>query len=435
MNYKLFILSFFISLLTWGQERQTLNEIDFINKVKSENIQVKRSIQEINQAKAEYLQSNALFLPNITASHSAMLTTNPLMAFGSKLNQGILTQNDFNPSLLNNPVATRNFATILQIEQPLLNADGLYQRKAAKEALEATKLQVTRKNDYLIIESKKAYMQLQLTYQGLEVMQKASELLNRLKKQTQDFYSEGLVQKSDVLAIEIRVLEIENSIKTTKSHIVNISNYLSFLMNSKTEVIYQPNNDIQVSNPEMNLANTLPMSRADIRAMEHATNSRKNMLQSDKLSYLPRLNAFGSYELYDNQIFQGGANGYIIGAQLKWDIFKGSKRIGKIQKSKAAFEASKLALDEYKMQSELELRKTQRLLSDAKRSLQFSKLGVEQSEEVLRIKTNRFNEGLEKITNVLEAETKVSERRLAYYHAIYQHNTLHNYLEFLTKEN
>ena len=64
-----------------------------------------------------------------------------------------------------------------------------------------------------------------------------------------------------------------------------------------------------------------------------------------------------------------------------------------------------------------------------------SKLGVEQSEEVLRIKTNRFKEGLEKISDVLQAETRVSEKRLAYYQAIYQHNTINNYLEFLIKEN
>ena len=435
MNYKLFIFSLFISLFTWSQEPQTLDLMDFLQRVKSENIQLKRSVQEIEQVKADYLQSNALFLPNITASHTAMLTTNPLMAFGSKLNQGILTQNDFNPNLLNNPVATRNFATVLQIEQPLLNADGLYQRKAAKNAWEATKLQVIRKNEYLIIESKKAYMQLQLTYKGLEVLEKANKLLNGLKKQTQDFYEEGLIQKSDVLAIEIRGLEIENSIQTSKSQIVNLSNYLSFLMNTKTGVVYQPSKEINEVNGALDLAQSLSLNRADIRAMEHATNSRKNMLQSEKLSFLPRLNAFGSYELYDDQIFQGDANGYVIGAQLKWDIFKGSKRLAKIQKSKAAFEESKLAFDEYKMQSQLELSKTQQLLADAKRSVQLSKLSVEQSEEVLRIKTNRFKEGLEKTSDVLQAETKVSEKRLAYYQAIYQYNTISNYLEFLTKEN
>lgn len=37
------------------------------------------------------------FLPNITASHTGMATTNLLMALGSKLNQEIITTNEFNP--------------------------------------------------------------------------------------------------------------------------------------------------------------------------------------------------------------------------------------------------------------------------------------------------------------------------------------------------
>eukprot|EP00918_Siedleckia_nematoides_P057711 GHVU01125800.1.p1 GENE.GHVU01125800.1~~GHVU01125800.1.p1 ORF type:complete len:103 (+),score=8.41 GHVU01125800.1:1-309(+) len=73
-------------------------------------------------------------------------------------------------------------------------------------------------------------------------------------------------------------------------------------------------------------------NRSDIKAMQLATNAYEAMNKADKMAFLPRLNAFGSYELYDDQIFQGSANGYLFGAQLSWDIFQGSKRIGKAQK-------------------------------------------------------------------------------------------------------
>jgi hypothetical protein len=55
---------------------------------------------------ADYRQSNSLFLPSITASHTAIATNNPLMAFGSKLNQATITASDFNPEILNNPDRT-----------------------------------------------------------------------------------------------------------------------------------------------------------------------------------------------------------------------------------------------------------------------------------------------------------------------------------------
>ncbi len=59
------------------------------------------------------------------------------MAFGSKLNQEILTQNDFNPALLNDPSQIENYATKFEIQQPLINVDGIYQRKAAKTKMQA----------------------------------------------------------------------------------------------------------------------------------------------------------------------------------------------------------------------------------------------------------------------------------------------------------
>ncbi|WP_333780769.1 TolC family protein [Tenacibaculum pacificus] len=124
-----------------GQEVMVIAKSDVIAKVKENNNTLKMSAQDILMAKADYNQTNAVFLPDITASYTGIATTNPLMAFGSKLNQGILTQNDFNPDLLNTPSQTQNFATKIQVQQPLINLDGIYQRKAAKAKLNATTFQ------------------------------------------------------------------------------------------------------------------------------------------------------------------------------------------------------------------------------------------------------------------------------------------------------
>ena len=81
--------------------------------------------------------------------------------------------------------------------------------------------------------------------------------------------------------------------------------------------------------------------------MELASTAYQTMHKADKLAFLPSLNAFGSYELYDNKIFQTDASGYLIGAQLSWNIFEGSKRFGKMQKSKAEYEKSRLQYEQY----------------------------------------------------------------------------------------
>jgi len=411
----------------------SIGKSEVLSKISKNNLSLKISKEEFNAAKADYKQTNAVFLPNITASHTSISTTNPLMAFGSKLNQGILTQNDFNPTLLNNPEQNQNFATVIKVEQPLINLDGVYQRKAAKSKMDAMSLQSQRTEDYLFFEVEKAYMQLQLAYKGEQVLEKALQTANENKKLAENSFQQGYLQRADVLNVEVRVTEIKNQLQTAKSNVQNASNYLSFLMNDEHYVIYKPKDSLTVS--KFSIDNkTISENRSDIKAMQLSTKAYEAMNKADKMSFLPRLNAFGSYELYDNNIFQGNASGYLIGAQLSWDIFKGSKRFGKTQKSKAEFEKSKLAYNQYVSQSNLELNKVKRQLIDAKNKLKLTALAVQQSKESLRIRKNRFKEGLEKTSDLLQAETQFAQKQLEYYQTVFEYNFTQTYIQFLTKE-
>ena len=105
----------------------------------------------------------------------------------------------------------------------------------------------------------------------------------------------------------------------------------------------------------------------------------------------------------------------------------------KLKKSKAEYKKSQFELDQYKATSTMELNKAKRDLEDAKNNLKLSKLSVEQSEEALRIRTNRFEQGLEKTTDLLMAETQFAQKQLEYYSTVFKHNYVLKYVEFLTK--
>ena len=428
------LLSFLLlGFLGYAQKIVPITKIEVLSKVSKNNTSIKISEEEFNQAKADYKQTNAVFLPNITASYTAIATTNPLMAFGSKLNQEILTQSDFNPALLNNPSQIENYATKFEILQPLINLDGIYQRKAAKSKMEAMALKTERTSDYLILEVEKSYMQLQLAYKAVNVFEKALTAANANKKLANNSFKQGYLQRADVLNVEVRVTEVQNQLQTAKSNVQNASNYLSFLMNDETYIVYLPTHELTVSTFSVD-SKSISENRSDIKAMQLASNAYEAINKADKMAFLPKLNAFGSYELYDDQIFQANANGYLFGAQLSWDIFQGSKRFGKAQKSKSEFDQSKLEYKQYVSQSNLELNKAKRAFLDAKNKLKLTALALEQSQESLRIRTNRFKEGLEKTSDLLISETKFAQKQLEYYQTIFQHNYAQAYLKFLTKQ-
>jgi outer membrane protein TolC len=433
---KKIIVFIIVSIATvsqvFAQQTVLISKEEVAIKVTENNSSIKISQQEFMEAKADFNQTKAVFLPNITASHTGILTTNPLMAFGSKLNQGVLTQNDFNPDLLNNPDRVQNFATVLEVQQPLINLDGLYERKAARASMEAMSLKRQRTEEYFSFEVEKAYMQLQLAYKGVAVLEKAEEAARANLKLAQDRFKQGYLQRADVLNVEVRVTEVQNQLQTAQSNVQNASNYLSFLMNDESYVVYQPSDSLAVQTITVK-ENDFSENRSDIRAMQLATNAYEAANKADKMAFLPRLNAFGSYELYDDNLFQASANGYVVGAQLSWDLFKGSQRIGQAQKSKATLEKSKLEYERYISQSKLELNKALRMLTDAGNRLKLSELALEQSQESLRIRTNRFKEGLEKTSDLLGAETQFAQKQMEYYQTIFEFNYAQAYLNFLTK--
>jgi len=417
-----------------AQDTISLSKADLIQKGVDRNLQIKIAEKNFLSAKADYQQSSAVFLPNITASHTGITTTNPLMAFGSKLNQGILTPADFDPSLLNNPARTQNFATLIEVQQPLINIDGLYGRQAAKAKMEAFQFQTERTKEYLQLELYKSYMQLQLAYKSVTVLQKADATAQANLKLVENYFKQGLVQKTDVLNVQVRVNEIANQLQFAKSNVHNASDYLAFLMNDDAQgKVYKPTELLDNSITTMVANTALSNNRKDIQAYESSTKAYHKMFLSSKMNFLPRLNAFGNYQMYDRNFMGTSAKGYLMGAQLSWSLFDGYKSIGKMNKAKADFQKAEAETEQYKKQSQLELNKTNRQLTDAENKVSLLQLAFQQSQEAYRIRQNRFAQGLEKTTDLLQSETQMIQKELEHLQSVFEYNFTKEYLLFLTK--
>jgi outer membrane protein TolC len=434
INFIIIIGTLSISALGFGQDTLTISKKDIVQKANDKNLQLQIANQAFKSAQADYRQSNALFLPSITASHTAISTTNPLMAFGSKLNQEVLTASDFNPALLNDPAVTQNYATKIEVLQPLINVDGLYGRQAAKSKMEAFQLQTERTGEYLALEVNKSFMQLQLAYKAVKVLEKANATADANLKLVENYFKQGILQKTDVLSVQVRVNEIKNQLQYAKSNVQNASDYLAFLLNEdNTNKVYKPLEELDNTIAISSNNTTLFGNRKDLLAMDKSSEAYAKMYQSSKMNFLPTLNAFGSYELYDDTLFGTNAQGYLVGAQLSWKVFDGYKSIGKMEKAKADFQKAQVENQQYKSQSQLELNKTNRQLKDAENKVNLEKLALEQSQEAYRIRSNRFTQGLEKTTDLLQAETQMYQKELQLLQAVFEYDFTQEYLQFLTK--
>ena len=298
ITFTLIIGILTLSTAGYSQDTLAISKNDIWLKAADKNLQIKMANQDFKSAQADFRQSNSLFLPSISASHTAISTTNPLMAFGSRLNQEILTAYDFDPARLNNPAQTRNFATKFEILQPLINVDGIYGRKAAKAKMEALSLQTERAKEYLELEVGKAFMELQLGYKAVTVLKNANKTADANLKLIENYFKQGILQKTDLLSVQVRVSEIQNQLQYAKSNVQNASDYLAFLLDeNNTNKVYKPIEELENAISIETINPTLSSTRKDIQAMDKSADAYAKMLQSSKMKFLPRLNAFGSYEL------------------------------------------------------------------------------------------------------------------------------------------
>jgi len=308
-----------------ASEKLNLDDAVAIALKNNRDIQVAELDEKI--ARARYKQTDVIFLPLAGISYSALSTNNPLNAFGFKLQQRTITQNDFNPGLLNHPSATSDFSTKLEVQQPLINPDLIWQRKAAKNEAELYTYKKKRTIEYLEFQVKNAYYQLQLAAEAREVLEDALNTAKAIYTFTDNRVKQGLLQKSDLLNVQVNVSGIESDLASAKSNIQNASDFLSLLLGKPSGTVYQtekPQTEFVADSKKENDL-VVPAGRADFLAMKKAIEASENGIKSAKMSWLPKLNAFGNYQINDKDFAGSGATSWLAGIQLSWNIFSGNK--------------------------------------------------------------------------------------------------------------
>jgi len=423
------------SFLLIGARAQTvsLKKEEAVKQAMAQNNQVQLAANNIKIAEAKYRQTDAVFLPRIHLDYTAMVTNNPLNAFGFKLQQQGISQSDFAPALLNNPDATRDFSTKATWIQPVFNADMLAMRKAALRQITVAEFKKQRTADYLRLATETAYYQLQMAYEMHAVSKEALNTLQAIYKWMKDRYDQGYVQKSDLLNVEVQVKAIETQIATAEAATAEHSDNLSVLMGKPIGTVYQADS-LQMEYNAAYPAASVPAARADYQAMETAIAAYDDMIKSTKRSRIPKINGFGSFQFNDKNMLGMGSNAYLAGLQLTWNIFQGNEVHNQLNTKKLEQNQVALQLTNQREQDAKELAKAQQQLKNAGYQLVQYKTAVAQAEEALSILENRFRQGLVATTDVLQAHTQLAQQKLYYKQAVALHNGTLAYIRFLTAQ-
>jgi outer membrane protein TolC len=381
-------------------------------------------------------QSLGVFLPQLTAREQGLFTTDPVNAFGSKLRQERFAQQDFSVDVLNTPDRVDFFGTQLEVKQPILNLDGTFERRAAADAARAAGYQADRTEAVVSFRVKKGYYGLLLAERQVGVIDSALAAARANRDQAQALFEEGVINRADRLAAEVRVSELESRRTEAVARRQNAADRLRFLIGLEDDVRIEPTDSLTRESTTVGRMSlrTVNQRRSDMRALRARADAAREQTRSRWLAFVPTLNARGTTGWYDDTPFGTSGQSWTAGVSLSWSLFEGFQQIGRAQEAEAEQQRAQIALEQQALENEVEITAARRDLASARTQIEQAQRAIDQAEESLRIRSDRYAEGMARTTDLLQAEASLAERRLAYLRALYQHNVAVYRLELLTEQ-
>lgn len=393
------------------------------------NPQVQAARYEVDAAMARITQARSGMMPQLDVSETYNNTTSPLWAFGTKLNQGAITQEDFIPDRLNDPDAINNFKTALTLSWNLFDGGNTWigWRQSEKSA-EAGRLALTRAEQQAIARTAQAYVGCLLTQENRNVVLQALETAQAHLKVVQDRQRSGMAVKSDVLRAQVRIADLEQQRLQAESDVKVALAMLGAVM-GKPELVQdgdsgQPTGAFDRTVPlEGNLDEWIQRAlseRSDLKQLRLQEEIATQQVDRARTGHYPTLALQGNYEI-NTEDFGDTKDNYTVGAVLTVNLFSGQRISAQSAEAKAAL--SKIR----SMQSGLALGvrvDTQRAYYQAQsawESIRVAQTAVDQAEEGLRIVANRYQNGLLALVSLLDAQVSLQQAQTRHFKALHDY--------------
>lgn len=424
---------YFVFLLLVGSAfPQTMLDLEeALQMARASNRQLKVSDQEVALSRAERAGSSSAFLPRISASYTGMYTDDPLNAFGFKLRHRSVSPMDFDPALLNHPDGQADFNTKFSVAQPILNLDAYAGRAALNSKVAATEHQRQFAAEHLAVEVKASYYNLQFLHEAGKAVEKAVEAYEETLRNTENMLDQGLVMQSDLLMVKVGLTDTKIKGIEIRNALSDLSDNLSWMMGRPGGNVYVPTSPLQLET-SLNTDAGLQMQRRDFLAMGEGIEARKKLLAMDRNSLLPRLNAFGEYNLNSKEALDFKPSSYLVGVALSVDLFNGYESRSKISQQKINIEKATQEMELYVEQNALQLEHHKRGLSALQEKVVLSGMARDQADESVRIVEDRYNEGLERTSDLLLAQANHLQKQVDYLKSVLEHNLAVLQIKFLT---
>lgn len=332
-------------------------------------------------------------------------------------------------------VSYRNtFANSWNLTVPLYTGGQLENQQAARK-YDLDKADMTLENIRQTVRFQAAEAYANLVHQvNLErIARKAVEMGGTQLKLINDQYTEGAVAKADVLLMQVRLANYQQNLNSAQAAVEVAESTLARQVGLPQDTDIEAMDVFSYEPYEKDLPTCEAYAlahRPDAKAAELAVKSAEAEKDAAKSGYRPRVNGVAGRSITGSKAFQNErGDSWEAGLTLSWNIFDNGVTAAKVKQAKAAVDQYQAEANHIKKTIRLETRSAYIQMKSAEDNIMAAAAAVKQAEESYVIAQVRYEEGVDILLSVADAQEKLTQARSNYSTALYQYNLYRATLE------
>lgn len=444
MRRLLYSLSLIITMLPLGLQAQTTPQamtlqecIDFALKNQAK---MKNAYLDQQSSLARNKEVAGLALPKVSASasinYAALIAAFQVPDFiGARIKEtvlpGSLEENFKNsPSNATFPLAFQpRWTTNPQVEasQVLFDPSVMVALQARKKLEELAQRSVEKTAQDVKYDVTKAYYDILIAEKRKTIIDQNIVRVGEIEKETRLIYQNGLAEKLDVDRLTVNL----NNLKTEEIRIKQLIDVaymaLKFQMGMQLDkpiALEDSLSDDRISNDLLGHSFDVK-NRKEFQLLEAQRDLNQFDLKRYRLGGLPTLSLFGNYgyTLYNQDKIFDPADKWqktaLIGTKLTIPIFDGFQRKNKAKQAMFAVQKTDNDLQNLQLGLELETATARINLQSNLNALENQRANMALAEDVYRVASIKYKEGVGSSLEVLNAESAMKEAQVNYFSALY----------------
>jgi outer membrane protein TolC len=308
--------------------------------------------------------------------------------------------------------------------------------EAANLGIETAELGARLARQELALAARSSYYRVLEAERIREVVQDSIAVVQRQLEVSQDLHAQGLVGRSDILTVEVRLGERRQELVRAEHNVELARATLNRLLGLDVTHSTRLAPVLELSPQDRSLADAVRRAleqRQDLALLDRQVDLSQARWRATRSNLGPRFFAFGDYVftsdefLSDRDWLQGG-----LGVQVP--LFDGGVTYAQLQRQEREIAEALDQRNERVDDITLEVQRALLQVREAAEQVPIARQNVELARENLRVASDRYREGLATSVDVLIEEERLARARARLYTSLYDHHAALARLRFVLGE-